>query len=50
MPLATRDVVGILADNLRLRGSVLPIPARRATGWARELGLPAEARPFSTPA
>jgi Fe-S oxidoreductase len=40
MPLATRDVVGILADNLRLRGSVLPIPARRATGWARELDLP----------
>ena len=31
MPLPVRDVVGILADNLRLRGSVLPIPARRAT-------------------
>ncbi len=40
MPLPIRDVVGILADNLRLRGSVLPIPARRATGWARELDLP----------
>lgn len=40
MPLPTRDVVGILADNLRLRGSVLPIPARRATAWARELDLP----------
>ena len=40
MALATRDVVGILADNLRLRGSVLPIPARRATRWARELDLP----------
>ena len=40
MPLPTRDVVGILADNLRLRGSVLPIPARRATRWARELDLP----------
>jgi Fe-S oxidoreductase len=40
MPLPTRDVVGILVDNLRLRGSVLPIPARRATRWARDLGLP----------
>ena len=40
MPLAVRDVVGILADNLRLRGSVLPIPTRRATAWARDLGIP----------
>jgi Fe-S oxidoreductase len=40
MPLATRDVVGILADNLRIRGSVLPIPAREATRWARDLDLP----------
>jgi Fe-S oxidoreductase len=40
MPLATRDVIGILTDNLRLRGSVLPVPARRATRWARELDLP----------
>jgi Fe-S oxidoreductase len=39
MPLPVRDVAGILADNLRLRGSVLPIPARRATAWARELDL-----------
>lgn len=40
MPLPTRDVVGILADNLRIRGSVLPIPARQATRWARDLDLP----------
>ena len=40
MALPVRDVAGILADNLRLRGSVLPIPARRATRWARELDLP----------
>jgi Fe-S oxidoreductase len=40
MALATRDVVGILTDNLRLRGSVLPIPAKRATRWARDLDLP----------
>ena len=40
MPLPIRDVAGILADNLRLRGSVLPIPSRRATKWAHELDLP----------
>jgi len=40
MALPTRDVVGILADNLRIRGSVLPIPARQATRWARDLDLP----------
>ena len=40
MPLPVRDVAGILSDNLRLRGSVLPIPARRATRWARDLDLP----------
>ena len=40
MGLPVRDVAGILADNLRLRGSVLPIPARRATAWARGLGIP----------
>ncbi len=40
MTLPTRDVAGILADNLRLRGSVLPIPVRQATRWARVLDLP----------
>jgi len=40
MTLPVRDVTGILADNLRLRGSVLPVPARRATRWARRLELP----------
>jgi Fe-S oxidoreductase len=40
MPLAVRDVAGILSDNLRLRGSVLPISVRRGTRWARELELP----------
>jgi Fe-S oxidoreductase len=39
MPLALADVVGILEDNLRRRGSVVPIPARRATRWARDLGI-----------
>jgi len=40
MALPTGDVIGILADNLRLRGSVLPLSARRATRWARGLDLP----------
>lgn len=40
MSLAMRDVVGILGDNLRLRGSVLPISARNATRWTRGLELP----------
>lgn len=40
MPLPTGDVIGILADNLRLRKSVLPISKRNATRWARGLGLP----------
>lgn len=40
MPLPARDVTEILADNLRLRGSVLPVSARRATRWARGLDLP----------
>jgi len=40
MPLPSKDVIGILSDNLRLRGSVLPIPKRAAIGWARDLNLP----------
>jgi Fe-S oxidoreductase len=40
MPLPAKDVIGILSDNLRLRKSVLPIPKRAASGWARELDLP----------
>ena len=40
MPLPTGDVIGILADNLRLRKSVLPISRRNATRWARGLDLP----------
>ena len=40
MPLPTGDVIGILADNLRRRRSVLPISSRNATRWARGLDLP----------
>jgi Fe-S oxidoreductase len=39
MPLDTGDVIGILGDNLRLRKSVLPIPAKVATKWTEGLGL-----------
>ena len=39
MALPTKDVVGILSDNLRMRGSVLPLSRRRATRWARDLHL-----------
>ena len=40
MPLPTGDVIGILADNLRLRKSVLPLPTKVATRWTEGLGLP----------
>lgn len=40
MPLPTGDTIGLLADNLRLRKSVLPISAKSATRWARGLDLP----------
>lgn len=39
MPLPTGETIGILADNLMLRNSVLPISAGSATRWARGLGL-----------
>lgn len=40
MALPMGDTIGILADNLRLGGSVLPIPWKRATKWSRGLNLP----------
>ncbi|MDA8334639.1 MAG: (Fe-S)-binding protein [Peptococcaceae bacterium] len=40
MPLPIGDTIGILADNLRLRKSVLPISAKGASRWAKGLGLP----------
>jgi Fe-S oxidoreductase len=39
MPLPTGDVIGILADNLRLRQSVLPLSTKVATKWTEGLGL-----------
>ncbi len=40
MPLPIAPILGILSDNLRRRGSVLPLSKRAATGWARGLDLP----------
>ncbi len=40
MPLPIAPILGIFADNVRLRGSVLPLSKRTATGWARGLDLP----------
>jgi Fe-S oxidoreductase len=40
MPLPIAPILGILSDNLRKRGSVLPLSKRAATGWARGLDLP----------
>ena len=40
MPLPTGDTIGILADNLARRRSVLPIPVASAIRWTRGLDLP----------
>ena len=40
MPLPTGVILGILADNLSRRGSVLPLSAAATTRWARGLDLP----------
>ncbi|MCF7849468.1 MAG: (Fe-S)-binding protein [Kiritimatiellales bacterium] len=40
MPLPTKDILGILADNLNKRKSVLPISTAGATRWAKGLELP----------
>jgi Fe-S oxidoreductase len=38
--IAPADVIGMLADNLRLRGSVIPLGKRATTRWADGLDLP----------
>jgi Fe-S oxidoreductase len=40
MPLPIGPVLGILSDNLRKRGSVLPLSRSEATGWAKGLNIP----------
>jgi Fe-S oxidoreductase len=40
MPLPIGPVLGILSDNLRKRGSVLPLSKSGAAGWAKGLNIP----------
>ena len=40
MPLPIGPVLGILSDNLKYRGSVLPLSKSRATGWSKGLNIP----------
>lgn len=40
MPLPKKHVLGILADNLRLRKSVLPLSQRVLTRWSNGLDIP----------
>ena len=40
MPLPIGHVLGILSDNLKIRGSVLPLSKSAATGWSMGLNIP----------
>jgi Fe-S oxidoreductase len=40
MPLPIGPVLGILADNLTKRGSVIPLSKNNANGWAKGLDIP----------
>jgi Fe-S oxidoreductase len=40
MALPTKEVLGILVDNLKIRECVLPISKKAATRWAIDLGIP----------
>lgn len=40
MALPTKDILGILVDNLKKRESVLPLSRRKSTGWAEGLHIP----------
>jgi Fe-S oxidoreductase len=40
MPLPIGPVLGILSDNLKIRGSVLPLSKSKATGWSKGLYIP----------
>ena len=39
MPLPIGPVLGILSDNLKIRGSVLPLSKSGATGWSMGLDI-----------
>jgi len=40
MPVPIKNTLGILGDNLRQRGSALPLGRRTASAWAKGLDLP----------
>jgi len=40
MPLPTRDILGVLVDNLGKRMTVTPLSLQKATGWAQGLNIP----------
>ncbi len=40
MALPTKEVLGILIDNLKIRNCVLPISERAATRWTKDLDIP----------
>lgn len=40
MPLPTKDILGILVDNLSKRKTVTPLSRRKSTGWSEGLNLP----------
>ena len=40
MPLPIGPILGILSDNLRKRGSVLPLTKKASTGWSKGLDIP----------
>ena len=40
MPLPIGSVLGILADNLTKRGSVIPLSKHNASGWTESLNIP----------
>jgi len=40
MPLPTRDIVGLMVDNLDKRGSVFPLSAKKANRWTEGLDIP----------
>ena len=40
MPLPTRDIVGLMVDNLEKRDSVFPLSAKKANRWAEGLDIP----------
>jgi len=40
MPLPIGSVLGILADNLTKRGSVIPLSKNNASGWTKSMNIP----------